>query len=81
MLNAKPTEYGNLFEPMFKDVVTLDPRRSEEVWEKLSTDTQMLEIGSIIPLLTLAFYDTLCERNLIDGSAPKNKKTKIAKSR
>ncbi|MGB0343587.1 MAG: hypothetical protein ACPGGG_09150 [Parvibaculales bacterium] len=48
---AAAKEGDELFEPVFDNVVTLDPTRVEEVWDRLSMDTQALELQSLTRLL------------------------------
>lgn len=51
----------DIFTPIFSDVVTLDPSRLESAWDKLSVDTQMLEVKSLNKYIAMAFFETFKE--------------------
>ena len=70
---------SGLFEPMFNDVVTIDPSRAEEAWDRLSVDTQKLELQSYGIILALAFYATIMESGKLN--VPKKKIKKAAKQK
>ena len=70
---------SGLFEPMFNDVVTIDPSRAEEAWDRLSVDTQKLELQSFNKILALAFYATLMESGKLNVPTKKIQKSRKAK--
>ncbi len=65
---------SGLFEPIFNDVVTIDPSRAEEAWDRLSVDTQMLHLQSFNKILALAFYTTIMESGTLNVPTKKSKK-------
>ncbi len=71
-------ERDELFEPVFDNVVTLDPTLVEEVWDRLSMDTQALELKSLTRLLLRAFAIAIEEE--IGGNGKKDSGKEKAKN-
>ena len=65
---------SGLFEPMFNDVVTLDPAYLEEAWDKLSIDTHKSHLQSFSKILALAFYLTALESGAVNATTQKIEK-------
>ena len=64
-----------LSEPLFEDVVTLDPAEVEDKWDLLSTDILPLQLANLNKIVLLALAATLKERKLLDAE-PKTRKNK-----
>jgi len=62
-----------LSEPLFKNVVTLDPSEVEAKWDLLSTDILPLQLANLNKIVLLALAATLKERKLFDDG-PKTRK-------
>lgn len=62
-----------LSEPLFEDVVTLDPSEVEAKWDLLSTDISLLQFFNLNKIVLLALAATLKERKLFDDG-PKTRK-------
>ena len=58
----------DLFEPMFEDVITLDPSQVEEKWDVLSKETLLPQLGSLGQIAILAFLHTLKESPVLSKS-------------
>jgi len=68
-----------LSEPLFDDVVTLDPSEVEKKWDLLSTDILLLQLFNLNKIVLLALAATLKERKLFDDEPETGKNEPRAK--
>ena len=59
---------NEIFAPYFKDAVTLDPARVEELWDKLNEDTSLVYLSELNKVFAYALLQTLVKQGVLNDA-------------